>query len=144
MFSQSDAAAKHFRYYGMFFLLRLLSRRQIGIGLYVRVMAPRKKKEYYPRVNPYTRYNNHKFVQRYQLSKVAVAGLANAFGQSCFCSTRGSRQSGGISIVERVSSFWSHLRRYGLNTVLEKTCRCRILSLWRKIPPPPHFFLYPH
>ena len=75
-------------------------------------MAPRKRKEYYPRVNPYTRYNNYKFVQRYHLNKVTVAGLANAFGQSRFCSTRGSQQSGGISIVEGVSIVFGVL--YGL------------------------------
>ena len=74
-------------------------------------MAPRKRKEYYPRVNPYTRYN-YKFVQHYRLNKVAAAGLANAFGQSRFCSTLGSRQSVGISIVERVSILFGVL--YGL------------------------------
>ena len=103
MFSQSDAAAKHFWYYGM-----------------LQDMAPCKRKVYYPRVNPYTRYNNYKFIQRYRLNKVTVAGLANAFGQSRFCSTRGSRQHFHRRKSEYffLCALWSHLLRFDLNIII--------------------------
>lgn len=62
----------------------------------------RRKKVYYPRVNPMTRYEDNKFIARYRVSKDVVRKLAQEFGNSGLCSTS-SRRGGALSVEERVS-----------------------------------------
>lgn len=49
------------------------------------------------------RYEDHKFISRYQLSKEIVVELALVFEASGLSSTGLSTQGGGLSIEERVS-----------------------------------------
>ena len=73
-----------------------------GEDAFTMVPGIRRNKQFFPRINPLKRFNNHKFVQRYRLDKRTVLQLAHMFFVSGFCSTKGTKHGGGISPPERV------------------------------------------
>lgn len=63
----------------------------------------RRRKTFYPRVNPMTRYDSQKFIERYRVSKEIVTEISENFVVSGYCSTGLSPRGGGLSVEERVS-----------------------------------------
>lgn len=66
-------------------------------------MEHRRRKQFYPRVDPMERFSDEKFVERYRLPKDVVRQLAVDYEVLGFCSTSLGARGGGLSGVERVS-----------------------------------------
>lgn len=63
----------------------------------------RRSKTYFPRINPILHFSDHKFKERYRLSKEIVQDFANRYANSDFCTTQLDTRGGGLSADERVS-----------------------------------------
>lgn len=77
-----------------------------------RLIRPRRRKTYYPRVHPMERYDEQKFRERYRLSKEKVGEIAAEFRVSGMCSTQLGVRGGGLSIADRVSYVQTKLYNY--------------------------------
>ena len=62
----------------------------------------RKRREFFPRINPMRRFNPDKFVQRYRIDKETAKELARDYKASQYF-TGGDPRGGGITAEERVS-----------------------------------------
>ena len=62
----------------------------------------RKRREFFPRINPMRRFNPDKFVQRYRIDKETAKELARDYEASQYF-TGGDPRGGGITAEERVS-----------------------------------------
>lgn len=66
-------------------------------------MEHRRRKTFFPHIDPIVRFSDHKFMERYRLPKEVVYGLARDYVNLGFCSTSLGTRGGGLSGTERVS-----------------------------------------
>lgn len=86
----------------------------------------RRRKTYYPRVDPFERYNNQKFSEHYRLSKDLVQEIARDFEASGYSSTALSTKSGALSFEERVSVTELSLKLIFI-VILSKKCQIKYI-----------------
>ena len=65
----------------------------------------RRKRTFFKHINPLERFDDDKFIRRYRIDKQSVREMAQNFGQSGFCSTRGDTRGAGLTVEERVCTY---------------------------------------